>query len=344
MKKNLLNKRKIIKYEGDLNLNKEKKYIENNKYQELKEFLNPIVKEEETKQLLNYYITKYCKNLNKPLSTGKNDKNKPILEYSFLTDRRQSIKNEKYDLRTNNSNKNITNNINNKNKSKNNSSKNINSKNKINSLSFIYNVNIKKNNRRSEIINFNIHKIAKNLYNEGKIKEQDTNKNIIDLRKIQNIVKNIEVGNSEEKKNVSFVNKEENGTFHQLEKVKSMNKKNGNNKKKRNNEKFNIWYSFGKDWEKIKEIRKDIIKMELEEKENECFLEEKEEETFRPKINKKSSKIVSQLYPNDFYDRLIHFEKKKLLRNKKIEREYTPIFKPKINKSYNSSISKRSLY
>ena len=63
-------------YSLKVNKYDEKKYIQNyNNYKILlKDFLTPFIKEENIRQLLSYYQTKYCQNKNRSTSLKKSKK------------------------------------------------------------------------------------------------------------------------------------------------------------------------------------------------------------------------------------------------------------------------------
>ena len=292
-----------------------KRYNNKNKQKILKDFLIPLIQEQNKRQFLYYYrgcINKYLqKNNNSNTLRKNNSNNKTILEYSFLTYREKLIENKIKQIRLKYLNKRINSN-NNKKQNKNISSKNSKSHKKITSSnSSIKNI---KNNNPQNYRNANLSmKKNKSLTGNLNIKMVNININNHKRNKEENIYDNNEKYLTRNKKK-NALNSLENKPF--LTKRESMG--------------FEKWYNYGKEWEKIKEIKRNIMSLEMEEKKNEMLDEERLEQTFRPKINRKSVEIVKSNFPKDFYDRLIEFEKKKKINNKKIYKKYTPLFKPNL--------------
>ena len=100
---------------------------------------------------------------------------------------------------------------------------------------------------------------------------------------------------------------------------------------------FERWYNYEKTWQKIKDMKLNIIRSELEE--NETFMKQngKNEETFKPKINENSQLLVNQKYDGDFYSRLKNFVENKNKKVRKLEKKLRPTFKPYINTNYKIS-------
>ena len=107
--------------------------------------------------------------------------------------------------------------------------------------------------------------------------------------------------------------------------VKSRNKKND----------FKKWYNYEKTWMKLKDIKLNIIKTELEENEIYNNFCNKQQETFKPKINKKSEILMSNKYDNNFYIRLKHYQMNKEKKEKILKDKLKPKFKPDINTKFN---------
>ena len=325
-------KRKDLKQNNDDN---------NNKYKLLRDFLNPIIKEERIRQILSYYKRISKQNKYSSYSLRKTKSNKTILDYSFITFRRK-IKKKK--------GKNKKVNINNSNRSIN--SVNTINKNKANSIK--YNSYRFSHPKNKSIFNSNLLNLKKAI-NQPNI--NNNNDNINNNKQSLDISSNKEK-EKENKKNTS-INKISNNNSYKsknkyLNKTEIIHKKNfkkfttnmTNEVSSLNNTKkvgmgFTKWYNYGKEWEKIKNLKKYIIYKEIEEKKDEMIFREKIEETFRPKISQKSIDIVNKNYPNDFYERLIIFEKRKKLNDKKINKKYSPLFKPNLNKTYNNNLSKK---
>ena len=85
----------------------------------------------------------------------------------------------------------------------------------------------------------------------------------------------------------------------------------------------------------MKDIKVSIIKTELEEDKMHINLYNKQQETFKPKINKKSEMLVKNNFDNNFYIRLKNYQMNKEKKEKMLKEKLKPKFKPYINTNYN---------
>ena len=324
--------RKLIYNENE---SESDEYIIN--YKLLKDFLTPILKEENKRQLLVCYKKKSLKIENFSKSIKKNEKEKGILEYSFVTDRapknrkknknnkRSSFSTDRQSSKKKNKKKKLKFNIPNKNRS------DININKKTDNIKLIKPKKINKNILNSYNLNSErnkpYQKIEKiNKFNKDDIKEdKKRNKNY-------SMKKNNKDGNNKYIQESNRLSSEDISSIKNLESELTSRNRIG----------FNKWYNYGKDWEEIKMMKYCKIKNELEEKKNAILLEEKKEATFRPKLNKKSIQIVNKNYPNNFFERLVKFEQKKKLNKRKINEKCTPRFRPNLYKSNSCILSKRN--
>ena len=311
--------------------------IKNSKYKILKDFFTPILREENIRQFLYSYNKKYLKSKNYIKSLNKNKKTKGILEYSFIIDKK-GIKKRNQSMIVNS----IVSAYNKVSKPKLKSNKSITSYISINTnrllkenLNIIFSKKIINNNRNSKN-NINTKVEFLNLKNNLNSLKQTNEENVI--KKESEKTKSIHSMNTYEYK---IQNK-----FNEIQKESTISSVNSIKKDSKHKKGigFNEWYNYGKEWEKIKDIKYKIISEEMQEKKDEQLFEEKAEEIFKPKLNEKSIKIVNQNYPNDFFERQIFFEKKKKLNDRKINKKYTPLFKPNLSKSSNNIFSKNNKY
>ena len=329
---------------------------------ELKDFLSPILKEENVRQLLSYYNKKYPQNKNYSNNLMKNKRySQTILEYSFITDRANMAKKKKEKLNNNLQNQNASENNsriipNENNKIKVNDIKrqsltqrNITTYNKQLSLKKMMLINNQNNttnrnsNRNSSNRNINRNSnrnkgTSRNLpvsqrknldapikIDYGRRSYMGPNKHILKLSSsTQNEIK-------AEEKSITTTEKESEKES-EKDSTTLINDKSEQKMRRSGSIGFKNWYKYEKAWEQIKEMKRELIEMEMEERKNELMYQEMMEETFRPKINKKSIEIANKNYPKDFYDRVIKFEKKKKLNNQIINKRYTPTFKPNLKK------------
>jgi len=302
-------------------------------YKLLKDFLNPIIKEENKRQLLQYYKKNSLKIKNYSKSIKKNEKEKGILDYSFVTDR--AFKNRRKKRKNNRS-------------SFSTKSQTSKSKNKKKKLKFnIFNKNKSDMNINKEIDNIKLTKpmkINKNILNSFNLNSQ-RNKPYKKIEKINRLIKEDINEDKIRNKNSSMKKNNKNGynKYNQeSNRLSSEDRSSVKNFTSRNSIGFSKWYNYGKDWEEIRMMRYCKIRNELEEKKNAILLEEKNEATFRPKLNKKSIQIVNKNFPNDFFERLYKFEQKKKLNKRKINEKFTPRFRPNLYKSNSCILSKRN--
>ena len=97
---------------------------------------------------------------------------------------------------------------------------------------------------------------------------------------------------------------------------------------------FEKWYNHEKTWQKMRTIKLSILKSEIEENKEYMNKNDKDEETFKPKINKNSTILVNKKYDNDFYLRLKHYQNNKNKKMKMLRKKLEPNFKPYVNNNY----------
>ena len=412
------NSSKMKKVKSKIN-EKEKSRIEDKKEQEkekiidnelvkkqykiIKDFLIPILKEQNAKELVSYYnkMTKDKKKLKKSKTTSL--KNKPILEYSFVTGKyKNGIKiplfqilfpkqyQEHLDKMTkeknisnnrpcrnidsiNRNNINISNskgikNFSNKISSRENTGRktiNINKENNIN-------IDIKTPNKKVKEIKSSL------IINSGNEKNsnyspKNKNPNEIESKRKNNDHKSISIGNKKSNKYKMNNNRENRAKTPPLylrlkevrtkhdEMMKELRKKyefNYNKNHTRNNNNsyldlsvtsssvksknktqdkydFEKWYNYEKTWMKMKDMKLNIIKSEIEENKTCMNLYNRQQETFKPKINKRSELLVSNKYDNNFYIRLKYYQMNKEKKENILKNKLKPKFKPDINTKYN---------
>ena len=303
------------------------------KYKLLKDFLNPIMKEENKRQLLVCYKKNSLKALNYSKSIKKNEKEKGILDYSFVTAR--FLRNRKKNRKSNrssfssqrqsakNKNKKLRFNIPNKNNS------DININKETDNIKLVKPKKINKNILNTINLNSQRNKPYKKIEKINKLNKENINEKKI-KNKSNSMKKNNKDGNNKYNQESNRLSSEDRSSFKNLE-----------SELRKNRIGFNKWYKYEKDWEEIKMMKYCKIKNELEEMKNAILLEERKETTFRPKLNKKSIQIVNKNYPKDFFERLIKFEQKKKLNKRKINEECTPRFRPTLYKNNSCILSKR---
>ena len=368
------NSSKMKKVKSKIN-EKEKSRIEDKKEQEkekiidnelvkkqykiIKDFLIPILKEQNAKELVSYYnkMTKDKKKLKKSKTTSL--KNKPILEYSFVTGKyKNGIKiplfqilfpkqyQEHLDKMT--KEKNISNN-----------------------RPYI-NIDIKTPNKKVKEIKSSL------IINSGNEKNsnyspKNKNPNEIESKRKNNDYKSISIGNKKSNKYKMNNNRENRAKTPPLylrlkeerikhdEMMKELRKKyefNYNKNHTRNNNNsyldlsvtsssvksknktqdkydFEKWYNYEKTWMKMKDMKLNIIKSEIEENKTCMNLYNRQQETFKPKINKNSEFLASKYYEGDFYIRLKNYQKNKERKAEMLKEKLKPKFKPYVNVNYN---------
>ena len=412
------NSSKMKKVKSNLN-EKEKSRIEDKKEQEkekiidnelvkkqykiIKDFLIPILKEQNAKELVSYYnkMTQDKKKLKKSKTTSL--KNKPILEYSFVTGKyKNGIKiplfqilfpkqyQEHLDKMTkeknisnnrpcrnidsiNRNNMNISNskgikNFNNKLSSRENTGRKTLNNNKENNI----NIDIKTPNKKVKEIKSSL------IINSGNEKNsnyspKNKNPNEIESKRKNNDHKLISIGNKKSNKYKMNNNRENRAKTPPLylrlkevrtkhdEMMKELRKKyefNYNKNHTRNNNNsyldlsvtsssvksknktqdkydFEKWYNYEKTWMKMKDMKLNIIKSEIEENKTCMNLYNRQQETFKPKINKNSEFLASKYYEGDFYIRLKNYQKNKERKREMLKEKLKPKFKPYVNVNYN---------
>ena len=340
-------------------INKEKtKTIDNElvkqQYKIIKDFLIPILKEQNAKELVACY-NKMNKDKKSNISkkTNVSLKNKPILEYSFVNDNKNKKlkiplfqilfpnqykehldkKNKERNIIINRpcrylSFKNINNFTNSKfikstkNKTPTNEIKgrNNNINTKVSNTNYTIKSSLMKNNiqttKNKKAIKATRSKTPP-LYLRLNEIAQKHNKEIEQLRKKYEY--NYNKKSKEKNLDISEDFSETSSS------VKSRNKVND----------FKKWYNYEKTWMKLKDIKLNIIKTELEENEIYNNFYNKQQETFKPKINKRSELLVSNKYDNNFYIRLKHYQMNKEKKENILKNKLKPKFKPDINTKYN---------
>ena len=337
----LSNKKENIEEEKEIEPKINKELI-NQQYKIIKDFLIPILKEENAKHLVSYYnkMTKVNNNLLKKKKFASLKK-RSILEYSFITGQShnkpkiplfQILFPKQYNnhLETRNKQRLITNNRPCRNISTTNIISNINNiNNKISSSTNIKN-EIKSTLLNNKEINKKIKKRPKTppLYlriNEVKEKHDEL---------IEKLKQKYEFKNNKNNLNKSTSNLNENGnktdiSFSEISSSSSTMTKN------RRNFNFEKWYNYEKTWQKMKDMKINIIKSEIEENKMCMNLYNKREETFKPKINKNTKLIMTKKYDDDFYMRLKAYKHNKEQKEKLLRQKLKPKFKPFINTNYN---------
>ena len=357
-------------------INKEK--IINNElvkqqYKIIKDFLIPILKEQNAKELVSCY-NKMTKNKKKLISKNKTTslRNKPILEYSFISDstknklkiplfqimfpnqykNHMAKKNKERNLTINRPCRNISFRNMNSNISDSKGIKSMNNKSITNEIRKRNSNNLSNNKYNNNQTNLNL-KTSTN-YNIKSSLLLSTTKNRNKYKKsLKNIrsktpplylrLKEVTQKHNEEmellrkkyeynfdKKAPKIESEETSSDFSDTSSsVKSRNK----SKIKKND--FEKWYGYEKTWMKMKDIKVSIIKTELEEDKMHINLYNKQQETFKPKINKKSEMLVKNNFDNNFYIRLKNYQMNKEKKEKMLKEKLKPKFKPYINTNYN---------
>ena len=344
-------------------------------YKIIKDFLQPIIKEENARQLVSFYINKMSAEKS-PITKKKKHSslnNRPILDYSFVTNTsKNKIKyplfqimfpnQYKKHLEKNNNKKkgnivkrpcrrtsaphiDLSKNMIKNNNKENNRKKSIIGRN-YKRYSVIKNNSSNKNNNNIDIINNNAIKHVVNKNNDGII----NNNNDINKNKYSRSISSNTNTISRPKTPPLYLRLDEVEKKHkeEIEKLKkkfdnnnNLNKSFNESSKSRNksmtNHDFERWYNYEKTWQKMKDMKLNIIRSELEE--NEIFMKQngKNEETFKPKINENSELLVNQKYNGDFYSRLKNFVENKNKKVRKLEKKLKPTFKPYINTNYKIS-------
>ena len=313
-------------------------------YKIIKDFLTPILKEENARQLVSCYKKKIAKSKN-PLSRRNRHSSlnsRAILDYSFVNENSKSkikiplfqilfpnqykkhlekIHNEKNNNNPINRpcrnlsipNNDISNNI--KQSKKLDKSKNINSNSKQ---------NIKKNNINTKSVNIDKNNNPINNTKMFRSKTPPLYLRINDIQKKHN--EEIEKLKRKYKKDYKN-NSSSNFTASENESNKSRNKTHSTID-------FEKWYNFEKTWQEMKNLKLNIIKNEIEENKMYMNKKNKKEETFKPKINKNSEILVNKKYDGDFYLRLKNYQQDREIKRKMLHKKLEPSFKPYVNTNY----------
>ena len=297
-------------------------------FKKIKEFLTPILKEENAKQLISLYNKKE-NNKKKQLSVSQ-IKNKPnnisaILDYSFVHEEKNpqnKIKIPLFQILYPKQYKEYQEKSLKQKKSK----KNLVSRPCRLRYTNTFNItqsNIKLSNIKSSIMK----RKSVSHFSMNKIKSTKTEQTIPLYLRI-NEVNKIHEEEIKKLKEKYYGDKSSENSESATCTNSYMTKVN----KKKN---FQKWYNCEKSWLKIKEAKLKIIKKEIDDNKFQAMEEEKKEETFKPQINKNSKKIFEQVYKeDDFLTRLKNYQDKIKKNRNQRERNLIPSFKPFINKTY----------
>ena len=337
-------------------------------YKIIKDFLQPILKEENARQLVSCYTRKMVDEKS-PISKRKKHgslKNRAILDYSFVTDNSknklkyplfQIMFPNQYKRHLENNNKQKTNRV------KRPCRRHMSAPN-IDLPKDMIRANNKEFNRKGSIIGRNVKRssvIKSNDSNKNKNTIDLNNNNSIKQNNASNKNNNNDISKSKNTKTISSntntilrpktpplylrldeVEKKHKEEIEKLKKKfdnnynlnKSLNESSKSRNKSMTNYDFERWYNYEKTWQKMKDMKLNIIRSELEENENFMKQNRKDEETFKPKINENSELLVNQKYDGNFYSRLKNYVENKNKRAKKLEQKLMPTFKPYINTNY----------
>ena len=386
------NKKEKEKKISEQEIKEEKKIDEElikQQYKIIKDFLIPILKDQNAKELVSCYnkmakVEKKLKTKNKVISL----RNKPILEYSFVTGKsKNKLKIPLFQIMTPTQ---FKNHVDQKNKErittinrpcKNSSTTNIinnlnisetrkrNSNGKITSMEFSGPYNLNSNNGKNEIrTSLMAYNSSTRNNNKDNNSKQNNNTSLVN-----NQNKSIKKSNANIKENraktpplylrINEVRKKHDEEIEKLRKKYEYNyKKNNNNNitnsitkedndssseqseitssvitksKSQTRNDFEKWYNYGKTWQKMKDMKLNIIKSELEENKICQNIYSKQQETFKPKINKNSENLLLKKYDGDFYIRLKDYQKNKERKTNMLKQKLKPNFKPYVNVNYN---------
>ena len=377
-------------------IKKEKKIDEElirQQYKIIKEFLIPILKEQNAKELVSCYnkmekVKKKLKAKDKVVSL----RNKPILEYSFVTGKsKNKIKIPLFQIMTpnqfkdhvdkknkerlttmnklkKNSTTSIINNMNisETKKFENNNINSINAKNEIKSTLLANNTSIRNNNIKTPIKNDNENTSIQNNNNNIIVNDNNTKVNNNQNKNIKKTIPNVKENRAKTPPLYLRINEVKQKHEEEMQKLrkkyeynyKKINNNTKNNKTKNENESFSEfsdtsssiiskdksnktqndfekWYNYEKTWQKMKDMKLNIIKSELEENKICQNINNKKQETFKPKINKNSENLLLKKYDGDFYIRLKDYQKNKERKTKMLKQKLKPNFKPFVNANYN---------
>jgi len=376
--------------ESEKKINKE---LIKEQYKIIKDFLIPILKEQNAKELVACY-DKMKKDKKKIMTKNKivSLRNKPILEYSFVTGvsrnklkiplfqilypkqyknhldkksrerttinnrpcRNISSSNNNYNISESKALKNSTLKMLSKETMQNNNISNQMNPNVVNTNNIINNnTNTKSNNNINNNninnnISVNINNKNTNQNNNIEKKTSIKNSSNINIKRAKtpplylrlNEVKqqhNEEIERLRKKYEINFKNnKTENRKSENDNTTSDLNETSSDIiTKEKNLKNFEKWYNYEKTWVKMKDMKLNIIKSEIEENKICMNLHNKKQETFKPKINKNSEILVANKYNDNFYERLIDYQINKENKAKMLKKRYEPKFKPYVNVNYN---------
>ena len=308
----------------------------------LKDFLIPQIREFQAKRLVNYYTTHYEnkiinreKKLNfyrsNSIINEKINNNISILDYSFVTGKtKKNIKPKKNFGKTRKQVEKLEKKILRKvlsqqtlfsNKSKRttifSTDENIYERGKEQKLEYEQKMNkLREEKEKNEL---------KNIRNKPKISENSKkimeNKSQLPLylRIVQ--IQEDKINNLNQKKN-------------KYQKEKLIKRNTYRDKFEDKNLRFIKWFEMSETWDKIKEVRLNFIRKEIEDIRAIDELNERKEETFHPKISKKSEEIYKEKYSENFQERIEQYKNNKIYCENKIKKQAMPSFKPNINKNF----------
>ena len=310
----------------------------------IKDFLTPILKEENARQLVLFYSKKM--NLSKNPSSKRNRNcslnNRSILDYSFVNEKSKKAKIPLFQILYPNQYKKH---LEKKNKGRHMSAPNIQipinfEKKKIN-----------KRFKRGTIANIDNQNIVLNKIQNNKINKKKNNQNTISSMSNTINSKSSQTSVVRAKTPPLYLRLKDVQTKHEkeidkLRKKYEYNYKNNSNYSSSQNESsktrnktrspydFERWYNYEKTWQKLKILKINMLKKEIEE--NKLFINEaiKEEETFKPKLNKNTENLMNKRYDEDFYSRLKAYQNNKINKRKILQEKLKPRFKPFINTNY----------
>ena len=308
----------------------------------LKDFLIPQIREFQAKRLVNYYTTHYEnkiinreKKLNfyrsNSIINEKINNNISILDYSFVTGKtKKNIKPKKNFGKTRKQVEKLEKKILKKvlsqqtlfsNKSKKttifSTDENIYERGKEKKIEYEQKMNqLREEKEKNEF---------KNIRNKPKISEGS--KRIMENKSQLPLYLRIDQIHEDKINNLSQIKKK-------FQKEKIIKRNTYRDKFEDKNLRFNKWFEMSETWDKIKEARLNFIKKEIEDIRAIDELNERKEETFHPKISKKSEQIFKEKYSENFQERMKQYENNKIYCENKLKKQAMPSFKPNINKNF----------
>lgn len=317
-------------------------------YKIIKEFLTPILKEENARQLVSCYTKKIEKEKKKISKKNNNSSlnNRTILDYSFVNENKKNKRNKKsiplFQILYPNQYKSY---LDKKNKEK---------INKLNKMARHFSAPSSMINKKQvKEINKKI-SASKNNFNSNKIKNKNITKDINKNKGNKNLNVNDKSLTSSNNNNNRAktpplylrINDVQKKHEEELEKLKKKYEYNFNSNKSnstpsetdsynsKNIYDFKKWYNYEQNWVKMKNIKISMIKDEIEENKMCVNKNEKNEETFKPQINEKSKMMANEKYDGDFYLRLKNYQEKKVRKRNILQKKLEPSFKPYVNTNY----------